>query len=109
MMASPRHTLTATYLINLPHELRLQREKKDALEYSLTIDDFEVTIRIVNDPRPLVQSPGELAITLARQIEVRVSRDDEEQPPAIQIIRTGGRDLGDRSDWIGARERDYAN
>lgn len=100
-------TLTATYLIPLSSSLRLQREKNDALEYSLIIDDFTVTMRIVSNEFPSSKAPGQLAITLASDVQVRVSRDEEEEPPAVPTNAHGGRNFFERSKWIGDREKEY--
>lgn len=99
--------LTATYLVPLSSSLRLQREKNDALDYSLIIDDFTVTIRIVCNKFPSSKEPGQLAVTLASHIQVRVSREEEEEPPTVPPNPNGGRNFGERSKWIGARENDY--
>ena len=101
------YTLTATYLLSLSSSLRLQREMSDALDYCVIIDDFTVAIRIINEGRPLVEAPGQLPITLASQVQVRVSRDEKEEPPALPTNSQGGRNFVERSNWIGAREKDY--
>lgn len=106
-LVCPMYKLTATYLLPLSNSLRLQREKNDTLEYFLIIDDFSVVIRIINDGHPLVEMPGELAITLASQVEVCVTRDEKEAPLSLPKNSYGGRDLSERSKWIRTRQDDY--
>ena len=108
-LPSHMHELTATYLLPLSNPLRIQREKNASLEYSAAIGEFKITIKIIQDAAPKIESPDELPIMVATQIQVSVSRKEREEPPPTPTNHCGGRDFAERAQWIGARQKDYEN
>ena len=80
--------LKASYSVTLPNSLRIQRDSSEQLEYSSSIGEFEVAIRIVRDNAPRIEQPEKLPVTVASVVEVTASRLEHEEPPPVPLTVT---------------------
>lgn len=100
--------LTATYEIELSRAFRVKRAEGDELRYEARIGEFCVSVVLVRNGGARYRGPDDQYETsLAKKVQLHVTRAEGSKPPPTPRNAKGGRDVGERAEWIREREDGY--
>lgn len=95
--------LVATFDVELPSSLLINRPEGDELCYQVRLDDCDVEVRLVADESWRSRAAGKIDYTFGvREARVLVSRDEHEEP-LVATTPAGGRDYTVQSEYFQQR------
>jgi hypothetical protein len=99
--------LTATFELMLSRAVRVQRVSVDIVSCRATVDAFDVGLSLIVDETPVTTPVLGSPIRHAGRIKIAVSRDETDDPPAVEPTESGGRDFSNRVQWMEPRTEAY--
>jgi hypothetical protein len=99
------YKLTASYNVNLPAYLLINRPEEDKIIFTIRKDEFDVILEIIREEDWVTQLAGEHIKTFGvAEVSISVTRvEDVRPPPVIKTLQEGQKDYVSVSEYY--RER----
>jgi hypothetical protein len=96
--------LIATYKLELPFYLLINRSQDELVNYRSKISDFDVVITLINNYSGAVKYENDEEFRFAiSELEISVGRNETVAPPPVKITDQGGRDYSTQTQYFDQR------